>query len=73
MKDLTIRIILSLTFVVAFALSSGALVYIVWNGVVDLLVGVPHITYVHSIVVAMLFDLGTAVLAFGIRPVRGMY
>jgi hypothetical protein len=73
MKDLIIRIILSLMFVVAFALSSGAIVYVVWNGVVDLLVGVPHITYVHSIVVAMLFDLGTAILAFGIRPQRGMY
>ena len=73
MKDLITRIILALTFVVAFALSSGALVYIVWNGVVDLLVGVPHITYVHSIIVALLIDLGTAVLAFGIRPQRGIH
>ena len=73
MKDLIIRIILSLMFVVAFALSSGALVYIVWNGVVDLLLDVPHIAFTHSIVVAMLIDLCTAVLAFGVRPVRGMF
>ena len=45
MKDLIIRIVLALMFVVAFALSSGALVYIVWNGVVDLLVGVPGFWY----------------------------
>ena len=73
MKDLITRIVLALMFVVTFALSSGALVYVVWNGVVDLLVGVPHITYVHSIIVALLIDLGTAVLAFGIRPQSGIH
>ena len=73
MKDLIIRIVLALMFVVAFALSSGALVYIVWNGVVDLLVGVPHVSYVHSIIIALLIDLGTGILAFGIRPQSGIH
>jgi len=73
MKDLIIRIILALMFIVTFAMASGALVWVVWNGIVNVIVDVPYLTYLNAIFAALIFDLITGVLAFGISPRFSMH
>lgn len=63
MKDLIIRILLAITFITSFALASGFLVWAFWNGFINLLIEVPHVSFVHSICIALLFDFATYVLA----------
>lgn len=67
MPDSLTRIILSTLFLVAFALASGLLVWIAWNGVARSIVEIPYIPFLRCIAIAFIIDftLGTLALCTG--------
>lgn len=65
MKEYITNLTLTIIFLAAFALASGALVWIAWNGVARMIVDVVYIDFTKCMAIALVGDMFLGLLALG--------
>ena len=65
MRNHMINLSLTCIFLVAFAMASGALVWVAWNGAARMVVDVAYLDYTKCIAIALVGDMVLGLLALG--------